>query len=88
MKAWIIGFIIIVVIAVGLFLITRSGGSDDSAQPPVTVVRGTVEQTAVATGRIQPAYEVVVRSQFSGLVARRYAELGDRVNVGDPLVGS
>jgi HlyD family secretion protein len=86
MKAWIIALIVVLIIVVGVVLAFRSGGDEGPARPPVTVSRGTVVRTAVATGRIQPAYEVIVRSQFSGLVAEHFAKLGDRVEVGHPLV--
>jgi HlyD family secretion protein len=60
--------------------------AEDESFPPVVVRRGTLVKTAVASGRIEPQYEVTVRSQFSGLVGERFASLGDYVDVGDPLV--
>jgi HlyD family secretion protein len=52
----------------------------------VPVVRGSVETTALATGRIVPAYETTVRSPIAGLVAERLVALGDEVAAGAPLV--
>ena len=50
------------------------------------VVRGSVEATSLATGRIVPAYETAVRSPIAGVVAERLVGLGDEVEAGDPLV--
>jgi len=55
-------------------------------QPPVEVRRGTILKKAVATGKIEPQSEVAVRSQLAGFVGERFAKLGDKVAVGDPLV--
>ncbi|MHC4063899.1 MAG: efflux RND transporter periplasmic adaptor subunit [Planctomycetota bacterium] len=86
MRAWIIGIVVILVVLAGVVVFGWLGGEEQEVQPPVAVRRGTVEKTAIATGRIQPQYEVTVRSQFAGLVGERFVKLGDRVEVGEPLV--
>ena len=86
MKAWLIILVVMLIVIVAAGIVWLSRGESGPARPPVVVGRGTVERIAVATGRIEPAYEVEVRSQFSGLVAERFVELGDRVEADDPLV--
>lgn len=86
MKAWLIVLVVVLIVVVAASIVWLSGGETAPARPPVIVGRGTVERIAVASGRIEPAYEVEVRSQFSGLVAERFVDLGDRVEVDDPLV--
>lgn len=86
MRAWVIAAVVVVVLAVAVLLLARTGNDEDPAQRSVAVARGTVERTAVAAGRIEPAYEITVRSPLGGLLGERLARLGDRVAVGDPLV--
>lgn len=52
----------------------------------VAAERGTIVDKALAVGRIEPEVEVGVKSQISGVVQRRYAEEGQFVRAGSPLL--
>lgn len=59
------------------------------AQPIETVYEivspemGTVETKTVATGDVEPRYEVEIKPQISGIIAELRKEAGDMVKVGD-----
>ena len=86
MKTLIISSVVILVALAGVLYLASARSSEPELQPPVAVRRGTVQKSAVATGRIEPQYEVTVRSQFAGLVGQRFVKLGDRVDAGQPLI--
>jgi HlyD family secretion protein len=63
---------------------TKSNGSKDGLTL-VKVERGTITDKALATGQIVPEQEIQVKSQISGTIKECFAEVGDRVEVGQPL---
>jgi HlyD family secretion protein len=87
MKRWVkIVVPVVVVGAVGFGVVRAStkGGSND-ALTLVKVERGTITDQALATGQIVPKQEIQVKSQISGTVKQCFAEVGDRVEEGQPL---
>jgi HlyD family secretion protein len=76
----------VAVLAAGLaaFTVRANGASDDV--PAVTVTRGDIMDRALAVGTIVPDIEVSVKSKVSGVVRRRFAEVGDFVEAGGPLL--
>jgi HlyD family secretion protein len=52
----------------------------------VTATTGAIVDKALAVGRIEPEVEVGVKSTISGVVQRRYAEEGQFVRAGAPLL--
>jgi HlyD family secretion protein len=62
---------------------SRKGNEDVKT---VAAERGTIVDKALAVGRIEPEVEVGVKSQISGVVQRRYAEEGQFVRAGAPLL--
>jgi HlyD family secretion protein len=62
------------------------GGDGGQEIRTVTVRRGVVMEKAVATGTIEPRAEVEVKSKVSGMVRRQFAEAGDFVEAGAPLL--
>ena len=65
-----------------------SGNSGDEPQtdPHVIAEMGTVVEKALAVGTIEPHNEIEVKSKISGVVSRMYAEAGEYVQKGDPLI--
>ncbi|HEX7119763.1 MAG TPA: efflux RND transporter periplasmic adaptor subunit [Longimicrobiales bacterium] len=63
-------------------------GSDgqETAAPAVEAVRMELVDRALAIGTIEPEVEISVKSKVSGVVRRRFAEVGDYVEAGDPLL--
>ena len=49
-------------------------------ETPVTMV---IEKRTVATGKVEPRNEILVKPQMSGIIAEVYREAGDRVKTGD-----
>lgn len=43
----------------------------------------TIEKKTVATGKVQPRNEVLIKPQMSGIIAEIYKEAGDKVQAGD-----
>lgn len=73
-----------VVIVVGLmFFLYSKSKPKDTAYEIVTVEQGDIETSAVATGRISPRDEVLIKPQISGIVVKIFKEAGDLVNAGD-----
>ncbi len=67
---------------------TTLGGSDgkDSTVATVTVQDMELVDRALAIGTIEPEVEISVKSKVSGVVQRRFADVGDYVRAGDPLL--
>jgi HlyD family secretion protein len=63
---------------------TKSNGSKNGFTL-VKVERGTITDKALATGQIVPKQEIQVKSQISGTVKECFAEVGQRVEIGQPL---
>ena len=83
-RVFVIGTIVIVVAAVLFFAIDGSA-KKEVAYKTVEVEKGSIVDKALAVGKIEPKLEVAVKSKISGIVKRTFVEIGDYVNVGDPL---
>jgi len=46
---------------------------------------GTIEKRTVATGKVDPRNEVLIKPQMSGIISEVYKEAGDHVNAGDVI---
>lgn len=77
---------IVVVLATTAALISSKGGEDPNALPTVEVVRGDLVDRALAVGTITPRVEISVKSQVPGVIKRLYADVGDYVAAGTPLM--
>ncbi|HET7322320.1 MAG TPA: efflux RND transporter periplasmic adaptor subunit [Longimicrobiaceae bacterium] len=76
----------VAVVGGGTAVATGRGGHEDAAAPSVTVARTDVTDKALAVGTIEPEVSISVKSQVSGVVSRAYAEAGDYVEAGAPLL--
>lgn len=52
----------------------------------VAVERGNVSRDAIAVGRLEPVFEIPVTATNGGVVTQVFVTLGQRVEVGDPLI--
>ena len=59
--------------------------ADRELPDSVTIARGTVVRTAVATGFVEPERETQVNTQLAGFVRKLHVKLGQKVKAGDPL---
>lgn len=88
MKTWLKVLIPVVLLGAVGFGAVRASKKSTAAKNGFTLVkveRGTITDKALATGQIVPAQEIQVKSQISGIVKECFAEVGDRVEVGQPL---
>ena len=87
MRTWVKVLVGVVAVgAVGFGAVRASTrGASKNGFTVVKVERGTITDKALATGQIVPKQEIQVKSQISGTVKECFAEVGDRVEVGQPL---
>lgn len=48
-----------------------------------TVTSGNIEKRTVATGKVMPRNEILIKPQMSGIISEVYKEAGDKVQTGD-----
>jgi len=87
MKKYIFILAALLVVGGGVFLFVRSksNGKVDKFKK-VAVGKSTIVEKALAIGKIDPVFEIVVKSQVSGIVDELYKEVGDFVQQGEPLM--
>ena len=86
-KKTIIGIIVLAIIGASAYGVKAyNEKEEENPIPTVTVERGSIVDQALAVGTIEPRVEVSVKSQFSGVVRREFAEVGDFVEAGAPLL--
>src|ERR1700737_1332962 len=79
--------------SIGAALVILIGGLTAALRPSrqidpsklVTVERGDITRSVVATGKIEPLTKVEVKSKASGIVKKIYVEAGERVKPGQLL---
>lgn len=78
----------VIILGGGAFFLIYSQSSDDEVQedPHVVAEVGTVIEKALAVGTIEPDNEIEVKSKISGVVNKIYAQPGDFVREGEPLI--
>ena len=79
-----IAFVIVLLIAVGLFAATRGGTKIDPSKL-AKVERGDLAKSVVATGKVTPIIKVEVKSKASGIVKKLLVDYGDKVKKGQLL---
>ena len=79
-------FLIPLLAAAGWAAKRKFGTKKDEGPKPVAVTRGELTDKAMAIGTIEPRVEVGVKSILAGVVRKRYAEVGDYVKKGAPLL--
>jgi len=50
-----------------------------------TVTIGSIDKRTVATGKVEPRNEILIKPQMSGIIAELYKEAGDLVKAGDVI---
>lgn len=70
----------------GATVVARGNSGDEEGGRSVVVERGTIAAKALAVGTIEPETEITVKSKVSGVVQRAFAEEGDYVEAGAPLL--
>lgn len=85
-KLLLILFVLVVIVVVTAAVMSSGNGEEDNEIPAVEVTRGDIVDKALAVGTIEPRVEVSVKSQVSGVIKRQFADVGDFVNAGAPLL--
>jgi HlyD family secretion protein len=80
-----VGSLAVGVAAVGLFLYSRNASAKQEGLKTVEITRGAIIDKALAVGQVVPDQEIQVKSQISGIIDECFVEVGDRVEVGQPL---
>ena len=75
----------LILIALVIFFAFDSNAKKEDVLRTVTVERGTIVDQALAIGTIDPDKEISVKSPIAGIVKRTFADIGDKVEIGDPL---
>ncbi len=78
--------IIVVGAIIGVAATLNGTNGKEVLVPSVTVTRMELVDKALAIGTIEPSVEISVKSKVSGVVQRRFADVGDFVRAGDPLL--
>ncbi len=79
---------VIILVPVIVATVAISSGSEKKTEgrKTVKVTRENIVERALAVGSIEPVNEIEVKSKVSGVVGRLYADVGEYVKEGDPLV--
>lgn len=78
---------VIVVVVGGILAMVKSKEDKKNDQiKTVEVTRGNIVDKALAVGSIEPKVKVDVKSKISGVVAKLFADAGDYVKAGAPLI--
>ncbi|MCB0283154.1 MAG: efflux RND transporter periplasmic adaptor subunit [Calditrichae bacterium] len=87
-KKWLLWSSIILIVAVAVAAWAMSNGQDEeqNGRATVKVEKKNIVEKALAVGSIEPVNEIDVKSKVSGVVGKLYADVGDFVKAGDPLV--
>ena len=86
-KKWLIWSSIILILVFITTVVLSSGSNDkNNGRETVKVARENIIEKALAVGSIEPVTEIDVKSKISGVVGKLYADVGDFVKVGDPLL--
>ena len=80
------GLIVLFVIVGGATVVAWGEDGEGEGARSVVVERGTIAAKALAVGTIEPETEITVKSKVSGVVQRAFAEEGEYVEEGAPLL--
>lgn len=84
---WVVGLGLVAGALAGVAVVrSKAAGSDDGTTKTVAVTRGEIVDKALAVGTIEPRIEIEVKSQTSGVVRAQFADVGEFVRAGDPLL--
>jgi HlyD family secretion protein len=87
--AKVLRFLVIIVVvagaAGGIYAWVGSHSTDDDGNTLVEAEIGSITEKALAVGQIEPRERFQIKSKISGIVARCFVEVGDRVQKADAL---
>lgn len=81
---WIAGTVLVALIIV--VLVMKNDQTEEQGPATVTASKTTIVQKALAIGSIEPVDEIAIKSKISGVVGRFFADVGDYIEQGEPLL--
>lgn len=82
----IVGFALIAALFVGVFVfLWMKNQPEETVYELVEVAEGNIESSTVATGKVSPRDEVLIKPQISGIVTEVLKEAGDYVKAGEVI---
>lgn len=82
----IIGVVLIAVVVVGVFVfLWNKSQPKEVIYEIVEVAEGDIENTTVATGKVSPRDEVLIKPQIAGIIETVLKEAGDHVKAGEVI---
>lgn len=87
-KKVLLSLVVIIIASGGLFYYLNGQSQEEQTteDPHVVAEIGSVVEKALAVGTIEPENEIEIKSKISGVVKQIYAQPGDYVKQGDPLI--
>lgn len=74
------------VIVLGTFyMLWNKSRPQEVVYEEITVSKGTIENTSIATGKVSPRDEVLIKPQISGIISELKKEAGDYVKAGEVI---
>ena len=86
MKRFIIIFLVLIFVAAAFVFFISKSKSKIKSFKTYPVKSGEVTETAIAIGQIVPRQDISIKSKIRGILKKKYVEVGDKVDVGDPLM--
>lgn len=83
---FIIALVVVLSSGAYYFISSKSANEEIQEEPHIIAEIGTVIEKALAVGTIEPENEIEIKSKISGVVRRIFAEPGDFVKEGQPLI--
>ncbi|NIR52691.1 efflux RND transporter periplasmic adaptor subunit [candidate division KSB1 bacterium] len=86
-KKWVVWTVVLlVVILAGFVSLSGNSTEDENNRKTVKVNRQDIVDKALAVGSIEPVNEIEVKAKVSGVVGKLFADVGDFVKAGEPLL--
>jgi HlyD family secretion protein len=85
-KKWIIGPIVVIILGAVAIILSSGATEEEGKRATIKVERKNIIEKALAVGSIEPVNEIEVKSRVSGVVGKLFADVGDFIKAGDPLV--
>ena len=85
-RKWIIILTVAVLVIVVVVSMSSKANDNENGRQTVEVKKMDIVDQALAIGSIEPEVEIEVKAKVSGVVGKLYADVGDFVKMGEPLV--
>lgn len=78
------GFVLLGLLVIGTFVfLWQKSRPKVTTYKIETVTKGSIEKRTVATGKVEPRNEILIKPQMSGIISEVYKEAGELIQAGD-----